>query len=1224
MSGTNYIASNWRTPENSNSSKNDNYSLSFDGATSYIDCGNIPALNGVTAASWSIWAKKTDTSDDYLMSCYSATGSLQQYLFHWYIDKLYIYLANSAGTLRLMSRIDYTFNVDEWYHIGIVYNESEISGSDKVKVYINGGLGVNRTTGFGLTSLRSTTASTNIGRAGGFTTKEFGGEISEASIFDYALDETQISTLYGDATSGAGNPMALKPTPVGYWPLGDNSASDPLAQPNVAVEDASVFDFDGSNDYIVLSNTIDLGINSSISVWVNLDSNYSGVLLGSESYDSYYFIQARYNDFFVRIASVFNSFPLTDNALTAGSWHNLVVTRSGDSISTYVDGNFIETKTGYGTSVTTKFDTIANRQTSSLPLEGKINELSAFNTTLTPEDVTTIYNSGVPGDLSSLNPLAWYKLDQSANWEADTIGAWQIPDAVSEFPQSFDFDGTNYINCGEISPLFEHFPVGTATTSPWSASMWVKGSSLGAFFGFPWLTVNSSYSYAFGFGWSPSLGLYFGGKFAGIKIKESGTTAFSTTSWNNIVMTFDGVDYTALSSYTLYVGGVPIPIALITPNIDEWRSKGVTIGASGDPATGVVSYWDGKISNVQLWDATLTPEKVTTLYNGGTPTLTPPNQSDLKAWYKLDGSDKSIWNSSSAADTWLIEDATITPTYTEGLFFGGAYIGGSPVQNYAGLKLTNQTISASHISYSAWVKIIQPEVGSTSDIFNPINTNYLGTFTYRAAGSAMMWRGDNASKFIATPSTINSGAWHHIFCSYPNGSTIDHTQVKIYIDGSLQTNNYVGGTTSTGPVTNMLGILLGSVPKNMVISNWAFWLNDQSSNIATIYNNGTPSDLSTLNPEVWYKFNSANTTFNGVTGGEYGVATDSSGNNNNGDIAGKTDGTTTRLETSNVQAKTGASTGMTEQSLVNNNVSTLNGESSGMTSGNLVLSDLSRNLPYENYSLQFDGTADYIDCGNVTGLNNAPNASWSFWMNPSATGFRYMFSAYGTTGSNQQIYFGKKGTGVSIRLRGQGYVGGTPIMFDESSQTWTLGQWYHVVVTFDGAESDNAQKVKVYVNGNPLTNTSVGAAITNINTTTENFYIALLGGYTTNEFGGNISNMAIWNNTLSSTEIQNLYANGMPQDLTTFTPQPINWWTLGKESFWNGSNFITRDMISSNDGTSANMGVDSLAGDAPRSQANGVGTDIAVPTDLKGNAGWSDKNGYSINMSSTARTTDTP
>jgi len=66
MSGTKYIASNWRLPENSNSSKNDNYSLSFDPAdTEYINLGSSSDLAPGTGeftfsawinpASWGAW-----------------------------------------------------------------------------------------------------------------------------------------------------------------------------------------------------------------------------------------------------------------------------------------------------------------------------------------------------------------------------------------------------------------------------------------------------------------------------------------------------------------------------------------------------------------------------------------------------------------------------------------------------------------------------------------------------------------------------------------------------------------------------------------------------------------------------------------------------------------------------------------------------------------------------------------------------------------------------------------------------------------------------------------------------------------------------------------------------------------------------------------------------------------------------------------------------------------
>jgi len=62
MSGTNYIASNWRVPENSNSSKNDNYSLSFDGSSDVLTWGqtDLPGPHTI-----SFWVKMGGLSTDY-------------------------------------------------------------------------------------------------------------------------------------------------------------------------------------------------------------------------------------------------------------------------------------------------------------------------------------------------------------------------------------------------------------------------------------------------------------------------------------------------------------------------------------------------------------------------------------------------------------------------------------------------------------------------------------------------------------------------------------------------------------------------------------------------------------------------------------------------------------------------------------------------------------------------------------------------------------------------------------------------------------------------------------------------------------------------------------------------------------------------------------------------------------------------------------------------------
>ncbi len=81
MSGTNYIASNWRVPENSNSSKNDNYSLDFSTTSSTINCGNITALNGKTNASWSFWLNCGTTSINGIMNQWCAGSDSLIYAF---------------------------------------------------------------------------------------------------------------------------------------------------------------------------------------------------------------------------------------------------------------------------------------------------------------------------------------------------------------------------------------------------------------------------------------------------------------------------------------------------------------------------------------------------------------------------------------------------------------------------------------------------------------------------------------------------------------------------------------------------------------------------------------------------------------------------------------------------------------------------------------------------------------------------------------------------------------------------------------------------------------------------------------------------------------------------------------------------------------------------------------------------------------------------------------
>jgi len=157
--------------------------------------------------------------------------------------------------------------------------------------------------------------------------------------------------------------------------------------------DSGVFNFDGTDDKIDLAGGgQDIGINSTVSIWVNLDSGYNGILLGEDGYSFDYLLYPYSTGFYVRIASTALNYSDVPTYLTAGSWHHLAVVRTGDSIEVFVDGISRGTNTGFGTSNGIRFDTIGAKPTGTLPLEGKISSIQAYNRTLSAEEVLYNYN----------------------------------------------------------------------------------------------------------------------------------------------------------------------------------------------------------------------------------------------------------------------------------------------------------------------------------------------------------------------------------------------------------------------------------------------------------------------------------------------------------------------------------------------------------------------------------------------------------------------------------------------------------------------------------------------------------------------------------------------------------------------------------------------------------------------------------------------------------------
>ena len=96
----------------------------------------------------------------------------------------------------------------------------------------------------------------------------FNGQITEVSIFDYALSSSQVTTLWGGGTS-VSNPMALPSPPIAYYPLGTSAWNGNFLAENNAIGDY-VFDFLTSGT--VGLTDLNLGTTNTISFWLKRNS----------------------------------------------------------------------------------------------------------------------------------------------------------------------------------------------------------------------------------------------------------------------------------------------------------------------------------------------------------------------------------------------------------------------------------------------------------------------------------------------------------------------------------------------------------------------------------------------------------------------------------------------------------------------------------------------------------------------------------------------------------------------------------------------------------------------------------------------------------------------------------------------------------------------------------------------------------------------------------------
>ena len=139
---------------------------------------------------------------------------------------------------------------------------------------------------------------------------------------------------------------------------------------------------------------------------------------------------------------------------------------------------------------------------------------------------------------------------------------------------------------------------------------------------------------------------------------------------------------------------------------------------------------------------------------------------------------------------------------------------------------------------------------------------------------------------LATPTgSITAGTWCHVMVTYDGGTTGAssgdlsdyYSRFSIRIDNVVQstsnTNSNFGYSGGIDPDNFRVGrFASGNSMRDANVDELAIWGSDQSSNASSIYNSGTPFDLSTLGtpPAHWWRMGDGDTYPNLLDSGDTG------------------------------------------------------------------------------------------------------------------------------------------------------------------------------------------------------------------------------------------------------------------------------------------------------------------------------------------------------------------
>ena len=176
-----------------------------------------------------------------------------------------------------------------------------------------------------------------------------------------------------------------------------------------------------------------------------------------------------------------------------------------------------------------------------------------------------------------------------------------------------------------------------------------------------------------------------------------------------------------------------------------------------------------------------------------------------------------------------------------------------------------------------WLKPTNSTTGRVLFYYGSNDTTNGGYIELRLTSSnkvRLQYGSNNNNVKILASTALTADTWQYITVTYDGGTTGAssgdisdyYSRFSIYIDGVDQAtnnsnSNYGWSGAISGQNLRVGKLVSGNTLNGEKIDELAIWNSDQSANIATIYNSGTPFDLSTLGtePKHWWRMGDGDT-----------------------------------------------------------------------------------------------------------------------------------------------------------------------------------------------------------------------------------------------------------------------------------------------------------------------------------------------------------------------------